>query len=146
MIEAHVLARRVGVAVRDPRDVPQPHVVAVHAQQRVGDLILVVELPARAHEHPIVGGGEDPGSRDRVLRVERRGDRLRGQRQLRERGIGDLDVDALLLVGEEIDLVDLRDPEQLRAQPLAPVVQLRGREAIALRGRRCWCRRRRIRR
>ena len=62
LIEAHVLARRVGVAVRNPRDVPEPHVVAVHAQQRVGDLILVVELPARTHEHPIVGGGEDPRS------------------------------------------------------------------------------------
>ena len=42
-----------------------------------------------------------------VLRVDRVGDLLRGQPEFRELRVRDLDVDALLLVGDEVDLVDV---------------------------------------
>ncbi len=105
---------------------------AVHTDQRVGEFVDVLELAARPHEDSIVRGREHAGRRDRVLRIDRIADLFRREAELGELGIGDLDVDALLLVGDEVDLVDAGHAQQLGTQPLRIVVHLRGREAIAL--------------
>ena len=56
------------------------------------------------------------------------------QPQLGQLRVGDLDVDALLLVADEVDLVDAGNAQQLGAQTFGIVMQLRRREAIALQG------------
>ena len=91
----------------------------------------VLNLPARPHIHAIVGGREQSRAGHRVLRVDRIGDLLRRQPEFGELRVGDLDIDALLLVGNEVDLVDIGHPQQLGAQPLGIVMQLRERKPVA---------------
>ncbi len=131
-VEAHVFGGRIGISAMDFGDIAEAQRAAVDTDQHVGQLLGVLELPARAHEYPVVGGGEDAGAGHRILGIDGIGDLLDRESELRELRVGDFHVDALLLVSDEIDLVDVRHPQQFGAQPLRIVIQLARREAVAL--------------
>jgi len=130
--EAHVFARRIRVSALDVCDVAEADHAAVHSNQCICQLGDILELTARPNEDPVVGGCEQPGPGHRILRIDRIGNLLRRQAELRQLRIGDLDIDALLLVGDEVDLVDVRHAQQLGAQSFGVVMQLRGRKAVPL--------------
>ncbi len=124
--EAHVLARRIGVLALDGRDVREPDGAAIHANQGIAQLGDVLELPARAHIDTIVGGSHQPRAGYGVLRIDGIRDLLRCQVEFRELRVGDLDIHALLLIRDEVDLVDVRHAQQLGAQAFGVIMQLRG--------------------
>src|SRR5580658_448994 len=131
-LEPHVLGGRIGIAATHDGDIAEPERAPVHANQRLTQRLDVLELPARAHVHPIVGRVIDAGTGYRVLCTDGVRDLLRREIELRELRIRDLDVDALLLIGDEVDLVHIGYAQELGTQPLAIVIELRGLEAVAL--------------
>jgi len=70
-------------------------------------------LTARTNIDAIGRGGEDPRPGNSVLRVDGIRDLLRRQTELRQLNIRYLYIDALFLVGDKIDLVDVRNSQQL---------------------------------
>ncbi len=134
------------VTALDGRDVTEPDHPAVDSNERVGKLPHVLDLPAGAHVYAIVGRCEESRGGHRVLRVYRIADLLRRETEFRQLRVLDLDVNTLLLVGDEIDLVDIRHPQELGAQALRVIMQLREGKPVALEGVDVGNRRRRTRR
>ena len=91
-----------------------------------------MDLAARPHIHSIVGGGEGARTGHGILRVHRVGNLLWSQPELRELRVGDLHIDTLLLIADEVDLVDIRHAQQLGSQTFRIIVQLGRRETVAL--------------
>src|SRR5206468_7986864 len=76
MIETHDLRLWVRIAAVNDGNVTEADGAAVHGDQRVGELIQVLELAARPDIHAIIGGGEYARGSDRILRPDRLGDPL----------------------------------------------------------------------
>ncbi len=129
---SHDVRRRLDVAAPDARDVAQPQGAAVDLQQGLAQFVDIVELAAGPDEYPVLRGAVDTGARDGVVCIDGVRDLLRRQTELGQLRIRDLDEDALLRIPEIIDLVDVRNPQQLGAHAVGVVVQLGRREAVAL--------------
>src|SRR6202034_1516240 len=123
---------RIGVAALDGRDVAEPNHAAVHANQGVAKLADISELAAWTYIDTVGGGRDHPRGGHRVFRVGGIRDLLRSQIEFGELCVGDLDIYPLLLVGDEIDLVDVRHAQQLGSQAFRIIMQLRGGETVAL--------------
>ena len=129
-VDAEHRLRRVGGTARDARDVAQADHPAVRDEVDRQDVLLGPERARDTDEDLLVPGLHDAGRRDGVLGLQRgdqRGavDAEAGQLLGRE-----LDVDALVLRAEDVDLRDVRQLEELLADLVDVVPQLAVREAV----------------
>src|SRR5690606_14847113 len=95
------------------------------------DLLDRIELAGHAQRHGMRLAGEDAAGRHDVLRLELLGDGLRAHPEVGELARRDLDVDALVLDAEELDLLHVGHPQQLLPDALGGTPQLLEIEAVA---------------
>src|ERR1700732_2750654 len=81
----------------------RPTETPIDPDQIIAQCIDVGELPRWPDVDPVGAGREDSRSGHRILRVDGVCDLLRRQAELGELSIGNLDVDVLLLIGNEVD-------------------------------------------
>ena len=129
-VDAEQRLRRIGRPARDLGDVAEADQPAIGGEVDGQDVLLRLEAAGRAHQDLLVGGFHHAGRGDGVLRLKG-GD----QRRLVEAEPGDLvgrelDVDALVLHAEHVDLRHVGDLQQARADILDIVAQLPAGKAV----------------
>ena len=110
--------RRIFVTALDVGDVRQLQRAALHDDRRVADLLQVVEGAVEANEHFRAFGLHRAGRRQRVLAIERGEHVLRADAERCQPVMRELDVDALGLLADDVDLLHPRHVEQPLAQRL----------------------------
>jgi hypothetical protein len=128
--EAHRPDRRIGIPPPDLRRVAQAHRAAVDRETQFLHLAHRVELPGHPQRHLPARALHDARRGDDVLRGELLGDPLRIDAEVGERLRRQLDPDLLVLRAHQLDLGDVRQPEQRLAHVLHRVAKLGEREAV----------------
>ena len=121
---------RIGIAAPDGRDVAQPDQTAVGQEIDVEKVRFRSEGAGNAEQNLLIAGLERARGTDRILGSERREqgravDAEAGQFLGRE-----LDIDLLVLRAEELDLRNVRNLQETRADVLDIVAQFPMREAV----------------
>src|SRR5690606_19735758 len=101
------------------------------ANGKVANFLYRLEAPGHAQLNTLAGRFEEPGSRHRVLRLQRLLYRRQRQAEGGQLGVGQLDPDLLVLQPDQFDLADVLDPLQLQLQPVGVVLEHGVVEAIA---------------
>ena len=114
-VDAEHRLRRIGGAARDLGDVAQADHAAVGDEVDAENVLLGPEGAGDAHQDLLVAGLHHAGRRDGVLRLQRRDQRGAVDAQAGQLLGRELDVDALVLGAQDVDLGDVRQLEQLLA-------------------------------
>jgi hypothetical protein len=128
---AHARLRRIDEAAIDRSHVGQAEEAAVGADRDRLHALDRVERPGGAHLDAVGGGLEAARGGDRVLLLQRREDFGGGHAEGRELGVGELHVDLLVLLADQVDLGHVLHPQQLVADTIGGLLQLRIAEAVA---------------
>jgi CBS domain-containing protein len=136
LVTADCLVQRVVAAGLDPRathlgDVAEPEQLAVRANGEVADRLDRIERTAGAQVDAVAGGLETAGGSDRVLRFEHALHVGETHAERGELGVGQLDVDLLVLAADQLHLGHVRHAQQLELDALGIVAQLRVVVAVA---------------
>ena len=123
-IDAEHRLRRVGGAARDVRDVAQADHPAVRDEVDGQDVLLGPERARDADEDLLVPGLHHARGGDGVLGLQRGDQRGAVDPEARQLLGRELDVDALVLGPEDVDLRDVRQLEELLADVVDVVPQL----------------------
>ena len=129
-IDAEHRLRRVGGAARDARDVAQANDPAVRDEVDGQDVLLGLERARDADEDLLVPGLHDARRGDGVLGLQRGDQRGAVDPEARQLLGRELDVDALVLRPENVDLRDVRQLEELLADVVDVVPQLPVGESV----------------
>ena len=134
-VDAEHRLRRIGGAARDLGDVAQADHAAAGDEVDAENVLLGAEGAGDTHQDLLVAGLHHARRRDGVLALERGDQRGAVDAQPGELLVRELDVHALVLGAQDVDLGDVRQLEELLADVVHPVVQLAlgeavGREAV----------------
>ena len=114
-VDAEHRLRRIGGAARDMRDVAQADCPAVRDEVDGQDVLLGPERARDADEYLLVAGLHHARGGDGVLRLQRCDQRGAVDAQPRQLLGRELDIDALVLSPEDVDLGDVRQLQELLA-------------------------------
>ena len=130
-IEAEHRRRRIGVSTRDRGDLGQRKEAVVDPQIDRFEVCLGFELAADPHADPLRPRLEDPGRGDGVLRLQRRHDRLGVEAKRCHLPGRELEEDHFILRADDVDLADIRNGQDLRADVFDLISQLALAQAVA---------------
>ena len=133
-VVADGVSRRILEPALDGREISQLDHPAVGGDRHVADVIVIGELTADAHQHPISARVDGTRRHDAVLAFETFDYELGGDAERREPLVRKLHVDAFGLFAEDVRLFDHRHFQQAALDVLADVRQLDLSDAIALDG------------
>ncbi len=128
---AHAWLGRIAEAAAHRGDVAEAEEPAVGADRERLHAFHRIERAARAHVDAIGGRLEAAGRGDRVLLGEGGEDRGRLDAERAQARVGHLDVDLLVLLADQIHLADVLHAQELVADAVGRLLELRVRIAVA---------------
>src|SRR5690606_22857576 len=128
-VEIHPGCRRVHVAARDGRHIAQPEYLALGLDAKVTDGLHRIEIAADLYPHLLIPRLRDAGRLHGVDGLQRLDDLVRVDAQSRQFGVDIFDIDAVILITEHADLMQMRHPQERLARGVGVILQLRVIEA-----------------
>jgi hypothetical protein len=127
---ANERVRWIDRAALDACDVAEPEAAVAGANQRIRNGLDAVKSATRPNLDPLALGLEKTGTGDGVLLVERLNDDRLIEPERRQFGIRQLDKNLFILDAEDFNLADTGHAQQLIANPLGGILELRVIEAF----------------